>query len=139
MNDSKDAITRWEGQVEEIQNVASYKELLGIDGEPIEFEWKSLPGFTSLQIIQEIRNDLRERNIEPEKFTDQIIFMSMFSDIDWTSKGNDGICISNSDNVKEYVKRFLQEHWTFLGPGHEKKCYGTLLSTHERKWDSKAA
>ena len=51
---------------------------------------------------------------EPEKFTDRIIFMSMFNDINWTRKGNDGICISISEEVQEYAKRFSQEHWTFL-------------------------
>ena len=34
-NDSKDAFTRWEGQVEELKMSPSYKELLGINGEPI--------------------------------------------------------------------------------------------------------
>ena len=110
---------------------ASYKELLGNDGEPIEFEWNILPRFSSLQLLQKIQNDLRERSIEPEKFTDRIIFMSMFNDIDWTRKGNDGICISNSEKVKEYAERFLQGHWTFLGPGDEKKWQGG-------KWDSTA-
>ena len=38
-----------------------------------EFEWNIIPGFSSLQILQKIHNDLRERNIEPEKFTDWII------------------------------------------------------------------
>ena len=48
----------------------------------------------------------------------------MFNDIDWTRKGNDGFCISNLENVKEDAKRFSQGHWTFLGPGDEKKWYG---------------
>ena len=38
MDDDRDAITRWEGQVEEFKMSASYQELLAIDGEPIEFE-----------------------------------------------------------------------------------------------------
>ena len=67
MYDNGDAIIRWEGQVEEFKMSASYKELLVIDGEPIEFEWNILPGFSSLQLLQKIQNDLRERNIEPEK------------------------------------------------------------------------
>ena len=33
---NKEAITRWERQVEEFKMSASYKELQGIDGEPIE-------------------------------------------------------------------------------------------------------
>ena len=64
------------------------KKMLGIDGEAIEFEWNIFTGFKSLQILQKIQDDLQERNIEPEKFTHRIIFMSMFNDIDWTRKGN---------------------------------------------------
>ena len=64
--------------------------------------------------------------------------MSMFNDIDWTRKGNHGTCISNSEKVKDYAKRFLQGHWTFLGPGEEKKWYKTLPYTPEGKLDSTA-
>ena len=64
MNDRKDAITRWEGQVDEFKMSLSYKELLGIDGEAIESEWNILPGFSSLQILQTIQDDLRERHIK---------------------------------------------------------------------------
>ena len=35
---SKDVIKRWEGQVAEMKMSACYPELLGIDGEPIEFK-----------------------------------------------------------------------------------------------------
>ena len=103
MYDNRDAIIRSEGRVEELNMSASYKELLRIDGEAIGLEWNILPGFSSLQILQKIQNDLRERIIEPEKFTDRIIFMSMFFDIDRTRKGNDGICISNSEKVNEKI------------------------------------
>ena len=41
-------------------------------------EWNVIPGFSSLQILQKIHNDLRERNIEPEKFTDWIIRQHFF-------------------------------------------------------------
>ena len=73
---------------------ASYTELLGIVGESIELEWNHIPGFTSLQILQKIQNGLQERNIEPEKFTDRIIFMSMWNGMDWIKRGIDEICIS---------------------------------------------
>ena len=73
-----------------------------------------------------------------KNFTDRVIFMSMFNDIDWTRTGNDGICISNSEKVKEYAKRFSQGHWTFLGPGNEKKWYGTFPYTPNEKCDSTA-
>ena len=60
------------------------------------------------RFFRKIQDDLRERNIEHEKLTDRIMFMSMFYDIDWTRKGND------KDSC---------------GPGDEKKWYGTLPYT----------
>ena len=36
---TKDALQRWEGQVEEFKMSLSYEELLGVDGELTEFEW----------------------------------------------------------------------------------------------------
>ena len=83
MSDHSEANRRWENQVQEFQQTNSYRELLGIDGEPIEFEWNIFSRVTSLEILQKIQIDLRDRNIEPEKFEDRIIFMSMFNDIEW--------------------------------------------------------
>ena len=40
------------------------------------------PRFSSLAILQEIQEDLAKKNIKPEEFEDQIIFMSMFNDVD---------------------------------------------------------
>ena len=48
------------------------------------------------------------------------------------------LCISNSEKVKEYAKRFSQGHWTCFGPGDEKKWYGTLSYIPEGKWDCTA-
>ena len=93
------------------------------------------PRFSSLQILQEIQNGLRKRNIEPERFTDHIILVSMFNDTDWSLKGNEGFCVSNAENVKECAKRFSQGHWTFLGPGDEKKWYGIPHYTPEGQSD----
>ena len=119
--------------VEEFRQSNSYKELLGTDGEPIEFDWNIFPGLTSLEISQKIRKDLKVQNNEPEKFEDRFIFMSMFNDIDWTRRGNPERCIPNSEQVKNYTKRFSRGLWTFLGPADEKKWYGTLSHTPEGK------
>ena len=64
--------------------------------------------------------------------------MSMFYDIDWTQRGNDEIYISNAEQVKDYAMRFLQGHWTFLGPGSEKKWYGESSYPLNEDWDSTA-
>ena len=52
MTDLADANRRWEGQLEELQQTDSYRELFGVDGEPIEFEWNVFPGLTSLEILR---------------------------------------------------------------------------------------
>ena len=134
-----EAIGRWEGQVLDFQMSAASGELLGIDGEAPEFEWNIYPGFRPLQILQEFQNELQKRNIELEKFTDRIIITSMFTDIDWTRNGNDENCISNSEIVKMYAKRFSQGRRTFLGLGDEKKRYGNRNYKPEGKWNSVAS
>ena len=73
MKKSKEAIKIWEGQVEEFKMYLTYEELLGIAGEATAFEWNIFPGFSSLQILQEIQQDLKRKSIEPEEFTDRII------------------------------------------------------------------
>ena len=91
-----------------------------------------------MQILQETQRDLKRESIETGEFTHWIILMSMFNDIDWTRKGNDGICVSNSEKVKAYAKRLSQGLWTFVGPGDEKKWFETLRYTFGGKWDSTA-
>ena len=59
LSDLSEANRRRECQVADFQMSAPCGELLGIHGEAIEFEEKIFPGFTSLQILQEIQNDLQ--------------------------------------------------------------------------------
>ena len=133
MQERSEANKRWNDQLEEFRHSNSYKEFFRIDGEPIEFKWNIFPGRTSLEKIQK---DLQSQNGEPQHCEERIIFMSMFNDIDWTKRRNSEKCLSNSEQVKNYAKRFSRGHWTFLGPGDEKKFYGTLSYTSEGKWDS---
>ena len=51
---------------------------------------------------------------------DRVIFMPMLNDIDWTEKENLKECLLNSEEVKDYAKRFPRGHWSFIGPGEEK-------------------
>ena len=61
-------------------------------------------------VVYSSRNPTRleRRNSQSEEFKDQIIFMSMFNDIEW--KTNDENCISNAGNVKNHAMRFSQGH-----------------------------
>ena len=69
--------------MEEFKMSASYRELLGIDGEPIEFEWNIIPGFSTLQLSHKVQELLISLSVTPEIFSGRIIFMSMFNDISW--------------------------------------------------------
>ena len=51
-------------------------------GEPSEFEWNVLRRFTSMEILRQIQQDLKHRQINPEQPSRRILFMSMFNDID---------------------------------------------------------
>ena len=110
----------------------------GIDGEPTEFEWIIFPVLTSLELLRKIQEYLGRRNIVPEKFGDRIIFMSMFNDTIWDKKNNDQECISNSEAVTNYAKKFLPEHWTFIGLGSEERSMTLTCQNPEEKWNSVA-
>ena len=97
------------------------KDLNRIDGEPVEFEWKKFPGFTTLGILEEIQKIMTELRCEPEQSKGRIILMSMYNDIVWRDRGNTEN-IMNSVTVANDARRFLLGRWSFLGPGSEKKC-----------------
>ena len=61
------------------------KYCLGIDGEPMEFEWNIFPGFSTLELVREVQKFMSNMR-EPEQFQGRIIFMSMFNDIMWEIK-----------------------------------------------------
>ena len=92
----------------------------------MEFERKIFPGFTTFGLLKQIQKFMEDRQCEPEQFDGRIIFMSMYSDIAWQAKGNAETCENNSRAVANYARRFPRGHWSFLGPGSEKKWYGTF-------------
>ena len=115
-----------------------FKDLDRVDGEPMEFESKNFPGFTTLGILDEIQKIMAESKCEPEHFKGRIIFMSVYNDIDRTKRGNKENCNSNAHRNTEYARRFTQGHWSFLGPGSEKKWYGTHAHKPDREWEMTA-
>ena len=82
INEPAESMERWTGQLKDLQSTVSIQEFDGIDGEPIELEWNTFPGLTSLESLREIQENLQHRNTVPDKFEDRIIFMSMCNDID---------------------------------------------------------
>ena len=67
---------------------------------------ENFPGHTTLQLLREVQRTETENRIRTEQFEDRVIFMSMYSDIDWARGENEQTCISNSLEVKAYANRF---------------------------------
>ena len=101
----------------------------------MEFEWNIFPGFTTLQLSHKVQELLLRLSVTPEKFTGRIIFMSMFNDISWGSKDNKKECESSAQLVSLYAKRFGAGHWSFLGPGSEKKWFSMSEDSPQGEWD----
>ena len=114
------------------------KDLDRIDGEQMEFEWKIFPGFTTFGLLEQIQECMKERQCDPEQFEGRIIFMSMFNDIFRGEKENAEKCKINSHEVPNYARRFPRGHRSFLGPGSEKKWYGTYSDKPDGVWDKTA-
>ena len=72
----------WEEQLGWFKDSPQYRILDTIDGEPMEFEWNIFPGFTTLELVDEVQKFM-SKMVEPEQFQGRIIFMSMFNDIIW--------------------------------------------------------
>ena len=104
----------------------------------MEFEWKIFPGLTTIGILNQIQQMMGKLQCESETFTGRIIFMSMFNDIVWDAKGKDELCVNNSKTIKEHAERFPRGHWSFLGPGSEKKWYETYGGKLDGSWNRTA-
>ena len=66
MNDSKDAITRWEGQVEEFKMSPSTKNCWESMGNQLNSSGTFSQDFHHCRFFKKFQDDLGERNIEPE-------------------------------------------------------------------------
>ena len=121
----------WEDRLAWFESSPQHRPLDRIDGEPMEFEWNIFPGFATVQLCHKVQELLSRLSVTPEKFTWRVIFMSMFNDISWGSKDNKKECESNAQLVSPLAKRFGAGHWSFLGPGSEKKVvfYKWIQST----------
>ena len=135
MNENPQSNTVWEEKLTWFKSSSEYRALDTIDGEPMEFEWNILPGFTTLQLCNKVQEFLSKMSIQPEDFTGRVIFMSMFNDISWGSPDNQQECELSAQLVSIYVKRFSRGKWSFLRPGSEKKWYSTHEYTPQGEWD----
>ena len=62
----------------------------------------------------------------------------MYDDIVVGEKGNRETCVANSLIDADYARKFAQGHWSFLGPGSEKRWCGTHVYKPNGDWDDVA-
>ena len=124
----------WKNRVAGVRSEKSYRDYHAINGESAEFEWNIFPGFTTLQLCGKVNDLLSDLGQTPATFTGRILFMSMFNDISCDRKGNKDECLANAETVKVLARRFGIGHWSFIGPGSEKKCYSAENSP-QGAWD----
>ena len=121
MNEHPEENVKWNDQLQDFRRSNANRELFGIDGEPIEFEWNLFRGFTSWQILQKIQEFLGARQTSPEEFEHRLIFMSMFNDIDGQRKK----CLKNVFRIPK-KSRITQKQSFRVDIGHssdpEKTC-----------------
>ena len=125
----------WKNRVAGIQSGKSYRDYDAINGESTEFEWNIFPGFTTLQLCDEINDLLSNLGQTPATSTGRILFMSMFNDISCDRKDNKDECLRNAESVKVFARRFGIGQWSFIGPGSEKKWYSSENSP-QGAWDN---
>ena len=124
----------WEDRLTWFKSSPQYRTLDTIDGEPMEFEWNIFPGFTTLQLSQEVQEFMTKMG-DPSQCKGRIIFMSMFNDIIWGSENNERECNANATLVSIFAKRFPAGRSSFLGPGSETKWYSTDNERLGGEWD----
>ena len=134
VNQNPTSNTAWEQQLDWFKNSSLFRTLDTIDGEPMEFEWKNFPGFTTLQLCNKVQEFMSKMS-DSSEFKGRIIFMSMFKDITWRIKDNEKECIANSTLVSLCANRFPAGQWSFFALGSETKWFSTCNERPQGEWD----
>ena len=63
-----DSNEAWKNRIAGVRAERSYRDYDGINGEPTEFEWNILPGFTTLQLCGKVTDLLSDLGQKPRNF-----------------------------------------------------------------------
>ena len=113
MNENPRSNIAWEERLAWFKSSLEYRTLDRIDGGPTEFEWIIFPGFTALQLSQEVQ-ELLLRWVEHGRILQDGLSSCRCS---LTSKNANQMLIS----FLYLQKRFGAGQWSFLGLGSENK------------------
>ena len=74
MNQNPESNFAWEEKLTWFKSSSQNRTLDTIDGEPMEFEWKKFPGFTTLQLCNKV-HEFMSKMCDTSQFKGRIIFM----------------------------------------------------------------
>ena len=108
----------------------------GLDGDPIDFEWKSFPGAKALDILHKIQADLQGK--------------TMFNGIELERKDNEDSCALTSRKINQYATSFVThddptchhirlhilENTCFLLRSQESQCPSLNFDAYSLDYDS---
>ena len=104
----------------------------------MEFERKIFPGFMTADILNEIqKNDVRITVRSSGLQRQDHLHVNVSTILHGKQKEMKNY-VKKSKRVEEYARRFPRGHWSFLGPGSEKKWYATYNSKPNGCWDRTA-
>ena len=78
----------------------------------VRFIWCVLPGDSTIQFNRHFQEHFNGQT--PDSFYENIIFMSMFNDIEWTKNDNADICLRSAKEVVTFAAHFKPRRWCFL-------------------------
>ena len=99
-HESNDA---WEQRLECFKTFQEIINLDRIDGDPVEFEENSFPGFHTLQFSEEVKSLVFRKGETFENYHRKKFFMSMFNDIFCGTKDNEKECLANNGHLLDQV------------------------------------
>ena len=65
---STEPVEAWESRIKWFLETHYLKDLDWIDAEPMDFEWKVFPGFTTLGILDKVQKMMTKSKCEPKQF-----------------------------------------------------------------------
>ena len=136
--DGDDPHAAWKNKIKWYSENNHFKGLNRIDGIQTELEWYIFPGFTTLGILEEIQKVLEEYSVNLSISTTGSSSCQCTMTLYGEKKGNTEKCVQNSFKGSKYARRFPHGRWSFLGPGSEKKWYGTYSDKSDGNWDRTA-
>ena len=95
------------------------------------FEWRLHPGHTTAEHLTKVQEMCENENLRPDQFTGQIIFMSLYNDIDRAKKHNEIVC---KQLVSHPMPFFPKDYGLFEDREIKENGVKSLTYTPDGKW-----